>query len=428
MATIIEMPKLSDTMTVGTVANWLKNEGDAVESGDVIAEIETDKATMELEAFDEGILLKQIAKVGTQVPVGEPICAIGEEGESVDVESSSKAETPKKEEAEKESGESDEPKQKEADAKEKGSDSKGDSKTDQGRIKASPLARKIAEQKGVDLTQVKGTGPNGRIVKKDVLEAASGGGSKSSSKPEVQTSNSGGIAVAEDLPVSQMRAVIAKRLQESKTTAPHFYLESEVEVGALLNLRKQLNEELSSLSPEQGGVKLTVNDFILKASTEALRRVPSMNRSWAGDTIRQHGSVEISFGVAIEDGLLTPVIRNADAKSLKSISIEAKELIEKARSKKLTPNEMSGSTFTVTNLGMFGVTGFYGIINTPNAGILSVGATIARPVVRDNGNIEAAQIMKIGLSCDHRVVDGAIGAQFLQALKTIIENPALIII
>jgi pyruvate dehydrogenase E2 component (dihydrolipoamide acetyltransferase) len=225
-----------------------------------------------------------------------------------------------------------------------------------------------------------------------------------------------------------MRAVIAQRLQESKTTAPHFYLESEIDVGALLDLRKQLNSELAALPPEQGGIKFTVNDFILKAATEALRRVPAMNRSWAGKTIRQHSSVDISFGVAIEDGLLTPVIRNADAKSLKSISAEAKELITKARSKKLSPNEMSGSTFTVTNLGMFGVTGFYGIINTPNAGILSVGATIARPVVRENGSIEAAEIMKIGLSCDHRVVDGAIGAQFLQSLKTILENPAFIFI
>jgi pyruvate dehydrogenase E2 component (dihydrolipoamide acetyltransferase) len=225
-----------------------------------------------------------------------------------------------------------------------------------------------------------------------------------------------------------MRAIIAQRLQESKTTAPHFYLESEIDVGALLDLRKQLNSELAALPPEHGGFKFSVNDFILKAATEALRRVPAMNRSWAGETIRQHSSVDISFGVAIEDGLLTPVIRNAEAKSLKSISAEAKELITKARSKKLYPNEMSGSTFTVTNLGMFGVTGFYGIINTPNAGILSIGATIARPVVRDNGSIEAAQMMKIGLSCDHRVVDGATGAQFLQSLKTILENPAFIFI
>jgi len=439
MATIIEMPKLSDTMTVGTVANWLKNEGDTVESGDVIAEIETDKATMELEAFDEGVLLKQIAKAGDQVPVGEPIAAIGEEGESVDVESGSSKEAPKKSDEEKESDSSEDSEPEgDSDSENEKSESKDSAKPESTktgqkkegeRIKASPLARKIAEQKGVDLSQLKGSGPNGRIVKKDVLEAASGESSKASQKDDgTARSDSDGIAKAEDIPVSQMRAVIAKRLQESKTTAPHFYLESEVEVGALLKLRKQLNEELAELSEDQGGVKFTVNDFILKATTEALRRVPAMNRSWGGETIRQHSSVDISFGVAIEDGLLTPVIRNADTKSLRKISIEAKELIEKARSKKLSPNEMSGSTFTVTNLGMYGVTGFYGIINTPNAGILSVGATITRPVVRDDGSIEAAQIMKIGLSCDHRVVDGAVGAQFIQALKSILERPALIFV
>ena len=423
MATIIDMPKLSDTMTLGTVANWLKNEGDTVESGDVIAEIETDKATMELEAFDEGVLLKQIAAVGAQVPVGSPICAIGEEGESIDIQSTPARDTSTSAEANAEPETSEN-----ASSDSRSSEAEPDptqEKAATGRLKASPLARKIAEQRSIDLSKLTGSGPKGRIVKKDVLGADSGSVGQPTST-DVPTSTSGGIAVSEDIPVSQMRAIIAQRLQESKTTAPHFYLESEIDVGALLDLRKQLNSELAALPPEHGGVKFSVNDFILKAATEALRRVPAMNRSWAGKTIRQHSSVNISFGVAIEDGLLTPVIRNAEAKSLKSISAEAKELITKARSKKLSPNEMSGSTFTVTNLGMFGVTGFYGIINTPNAGILSIGATIARPVVRDNGSIEAAQIMKIGLSCDHRVVDGATGAKFLQSLKTILENPAFI--
>lgn len=425
MATIIDMPKLSDTMTVGTVANWLKNEGDTVESGDVIAEIETDKATMELEAFDEGLLLKQIAAVGAQVPVGSPICVIGEEGESINIQSTPATDTPTNAEANAEPQTSENP------SLDPGTSEAEPAATQKkaaaGRLKASPLARKIAEQRGIDLSKLTGSGPNGRIVKRDLLGAGSGSVVQPTST-DVPASTSGGIAVAEDIPVSQMRAIIAQRLQESKTTAPHFYLESEIDVGALLDLRKQLNSELAALPPEHGGLKFSVNDFILKAATEALRRVPAMNRSWAGETIRQHSSVDISFGVAIEDGLLTPVIRNAEAKSLKSISAEAKELITKARSKKLYPNEMSGSTFTVTNLGMFGVTGFYGIINTPNAGILSIGATIARPVVRDNGSIEAAQIMKIGLSCDHRVVDGATGAQFLQSLKTILENPAFIFV
>lgn len=422
MATIIDMPKLSDTMTVGTVANWLKNEGDSVESGDIIAEIETDKATMELEVFDEGVLLKQIATVGTQIPVGSPICAIGEAGEKVDVESAAKTDTP----SSSDKSPSEDAKQ-DTETKATSEDSGTPNKESSSRIKASPLARKLADQKGIDLSQLTGTGPNGRIVKKDVLEAKAGSSSPVAAS-DSPASISGGVAEAQDLPLSQMRTIIAKRLQESKANAPHFYLETEVDVGALLEMRKTLNAELATLPTEQDGVKFSVNDFLLKAATEAIRRVPAMNRSWADTTIRQHSSVNISFGVAIDDGLLTPVIQNADAKSLKTISIEAKALIEKARSKKLTPSEMSGSTFTVTNLGMFGVTGFYGIINTPNAGILSVGATVTRPVVRENGNIEVGRIMKIGLSCDHRVVDGAVGAQFLQALKAILENPALIFI
>ncbi len=416
------MPKLSDTMTVGTVANWLKNEGDPIESGDVIAEIETDKATMELEAFDEGVLLKQIAAVGAQVPVGAPIAAIGEEGESVDVEAAPAA-APTSDEPE--AVKTDAPASETVATNEPVSDSPAQPTAPGGRIKASPLARKLAEQQGIDLSTIKGSGPNGRIVKKD-LQGAPQGSAAPVGQPTAPAGE--GIAKAEDIPVSQMRAVIAQRLQESKTTAPHFYLESEVDVASLLELRAQLNSELANLAGDGEAVKISVNDFILKAATEALRRVPAMNRSWADSTIRQHGTVDISFGVAIDDGLLTPVIRNADAKSLKAISIEAKALIGKARSKKLAPNEMSGSTFTVTNLGMYGVTGFYGIINTPNAGILSVGATVARPVVRENGNIEVGQIMKIGLSCDHRVVDGAIGAQYLQALKNILEHPALIFV
>lgn len=422
MATIIDMPKLSDTMTAGTVANWLKSEGDSVASGDVIAEIETDKATMELEAFDEGVLLKQIAAVGTEVPVGAPIAAIGEAGETVEVESAvSQAETETAvDEPQAEVTPEAFPAAEEASTKPSPS---GD------RIKASPLARKLAEQKGIDLSTLTGSGPNGRIVKKDVLslEAESPSAAATPTPTPVPFSGSG-IADEADLPVSQMRAVIAQRLRESKNTAPHFYLETEVNVAKLLELRAQLNSELSELSPEQGGAKLSVNDFVLKAATEALRRVPAMNRSWNESSIRQHSAVNISFGVAIDDGLLTPVIPQADAKGLKRISQEAKDLIAKARSKKLSPAEMSGSTFTVTNLGMFGVTGFYGIINTPNAGILSVGATVARPVVNADGEIAVGQIMKIGLSCDHRVVDGAVGAQFLQALKSIIETPALILI
>ena len=448
MANIIEMPKLSDTMTVGTVASWLKDEGDQIESGDVIAEIETDKATMELEAYEDGVLLKQIAPAGTQVAIGAPIAAIGEEGESFDSSSLPTTEEPaqpepedRKEETEaideseeqsKEPVAKEEEQQVEAEASvEKSAPDKKPAESNQSsdaRIRISPLARKLAAEKGVEIQGIEGSGPNGRIVKKDIL-AAEGKPSIASPPPSpAETYTGAGIVEEQDIPLSQIRKIIAQRLVEAKTTIPHFYLEIEVNAGPLLKMRKQVNEQLSEVDPEKGGAKFTVNDFILKAATEALRRVPEMNRSWGDTSIRQHGSVHISFGVAIDDGLVTPVIKNADTKGLKQIAAEAKELIGKARSKKLTPDEMTGSTFTVTNLGMYGVSSFYGIINPPNAGILSVGATIARPVVKENGEIGAGQIMTLGLSGDHRVVDGAVGAQFLQALKSIIETPALILV
>ncbi|MDQ8185517.1 dihydrolipoamide acetyltransferase family protein [Pelagicoccus sp. SDUM812002] len=434
MATFIDMPKLSDTMTVGTVANWLKNEGDAIEAGDVIAEIETDKATMELEAFEDGILLKQIAKAGEQVAIGAPIAAIGEEGEEVEVPDAPKADAKedKKEEKKKEENNSDEKSEKDDSSSKSESSSTSSSESD-SRIKASPLAKKLAKSEGVDLASIEGTGPNGRIVKQDVLDAKKSGGSKpakSDSKPAASVTLPG-LAIAEDadLPVSGMRGTIAKRLVESKVNAPHFYLQIEVNAANLLATRAKINADLANVPPEHGGgIKLTVNDFILKASAEALRRVPTMNRSWQGSTIRQNGAVHLAFGVAIEDGLLTPVIRNAESKTLKQIATEAKELIGKARSKKLSPAEMSDSTFTVTNLGMFGISSFYGIINTPNAGILSVGATEKKPIVNDAGEIVVGQIMTIGVSCDHRAVDGAVGAQYLQALKTLLETPALSLI
>lgn len=422
------MPKLSDTMTVGTVANWLKNEGDAIESGDVIAEIETDKATMELEAFDEGVLLKQIVPAGGQVAIGSPIAAIGEEGEEVEIPeatatpSSSSEETPAEEEA---------PKSTSASAP--SAPSAAAPASDDSRIKASPLAKKLAKAEGIDLAGITGSGPNGRIVKQDVLDAKAGGGSApapSKTAPAAPVSLPG-LAIAEDadLPISSMRGVIAKRLVESKVTAPHFYLQIEVNAANLLATRAKINADLAKVPAEHGGsIKLTVNDFILKASAEALRRVPAMNRSWQNTSIRQNGAVNLAFGVAIEDGLLTPVIRNAESKTLKQIAVEAKELIGKARSKKLSPAEMSDSTFTVTNLGMFGISSFYGIINTPNAGILSVGATQNKPIVNDAGEIVPGQIMTIGISCDHRAVDGAVGAEYLQALKTLLETPALSLI
>lgn len=421
MATIIDMPKLSDTMTVGTLVNWLKKEGDPVSAGDMLAEVETDKATMELENFEDGILLKQYIKVGEQVPVGAPIAAIGKKGEAAPEAPSlvdKKAPKPKVEAIEK-SGALLETEPAVPTAPHT------PSSTEQKRLKASPLARKIAASSGIALQGLQGTGPGGRIVKADVLSAVG----KTPSTPLLPASTFGQLITKEEfIPVSNMRRTIARHLVESKTQIPHFYLDTEVDAGPLMELRAALNKNLGELPPEKGGLKLTVNDFLLKATAEALRRVPQINASWEGDFIHQHGVVNLAFGVAIDDGLVTPVIRDAHAKSLRQISAEAKELAEKARKKKLTPNEMKGHTFTVTNLGMFGIHSFFGIINPPNAGILSVGATVKKPVVDAHGNIVVGHRMNIGFSGDHRVVDGVAGATFLTALKEILETPALMFV
>jgi len=447
MAEIIEMPKLSDTMTTGTLLKWLKQEGDTVSSGDMIAEVETDKATMELEAFEDGVLLKHYVGEGDQVEVGGPVAAIGEKGEEApEVESSSSSgkdaskdsrdEAPAKKEdstakAPDESSDGDkEPKDKkkqDTPDKPQASASKAPAaRTESGRIKASPLARKIAEAKGIDLAEVEGTGPNGRIVRKDVESFKGSAGPKRAEKP----SQTAPVANREDkdVPVSNMRGIIAKRLLESKTTLPHFYLETEVDMAPLLSLRQSLNEHLADLPEEQGGIKFTVNDFILKASAEALKRVPAANTSWLGDKIRYHGEVHLAFAVAVEEGLVTPTIHQAGQKSLHQISADAKVLIGKAKSRKLRPEEMSGSTFTVTNLGMFGITSFFGIINPPNAAILSVGATVRKPVVNKEGQIVPGDRMTLGLSADHRVVDGAVGAELLRQLRQILETPALMLL
>ena len=288
------------------------------------------------------------------------------------------------------------------------------------------MQKKIAEEKGIHLGDIQGSGPGGRIVRSDV-ETISTATTKSvqASKPEQKA-----VATLEalDLPVSNMRKSIASALVASKTQAPHFYLQIEVDGAPLSQLRKELNDKLADLPPEAGGAKFSVNDLTLKAAAEAVKRVPAINRSWEGDSIKQHPNVDLAFGVAIDDGLVTPVIRTAEMKSLREVSAEAKELIKKARGKKLAPNEMSGSTFTVTNLGMFGISDFYGIINPNNAAILSIGATIKKPIVNHQNEIVIGQTMKIGLSGDHRVIDGAVGAQYLQALKDILETPALMLV
>lgn len=454
MAEIIEMPKLSDTMTTGTLVKWLKKEGDKVSSGEMIAEVETDKATMEVENFEDGVILKIYAQEGDSVPIGGPICAVGEEGEEApEVEAQPAPESDEAEESDDDADEEPADEDGDSEADEEKSDKeekpKSDKKTEKKADKkaapaaaskapaksavdsgvsapASPLARKVAADLGVDLSRVKGTGPGGRIVRADVEEAA-----KNPAAHGVAIA--GGSAVrlghieAESFKVTNMRASIAKALVKSKTEAPHFYLQSEVDAKPLADMRADLNSFLADLDEVDGGIKYTVNDLILRAAALAVLKVPAINRTWKGTTIEQHGSVHLAFGVAIDDGLVTPVIRDADQKSLREISIEAKELIGKARSRKLTPDEMSGSTLTVTNLGMFGITDFYGIINPGNAAILSVGATVRQPVVDAIGQITVGYRMKVGLSGDHRVIDGALGAVYLQALGNILQRPSILL-
>ncbi|MFZ9200835.1 MAG: dihydrolipoamide acetyltransferase family protein [Opitutales bacterium] len=428
MADIIDMPKLSDTMTVGTLVKWNVKEGDTLAFGDILCEVETDKATMEVQNTIPGVVLKIYAAAGAQLPVGAPICAVGKKGESAPDPTAKKAPAAKAEPA----------KAAKTAAVPAIPESTGISCAPQAlpasgdRVAASPYAKRMAAKAGVNVAALSGTGPGGRVVANDVLAAAS-----SSAAPAgpvnvavAPPADGKGIQADADVAVSSMRQTIARRLLESKVTVPHFYLETEVDAAPLLALRETLNKRLAEAAGKDAkdALKLSVNDFILKASAEALRRVPAVNASWAGTSIRTHGAVHLAFGVALEDGLVTPVVRDAQAKSLREVALDAKALIAKARAKKLTPAEMSGSTFTVTNLGMYGVTGFFGIINVPNAAILSVGATVQKPVVDAQGRIVVGQRMVIGLSGDHRVVDGANGAQFLQALKQMLEEPALMML
>jgi pyruvate dehydrogenase E2 component (dihydrolipoamide acetyltransferase) len=432
MADIIEMPKLSDTMTVGTLVKWLKKEGDAVTSGDMLAEVETDKATMELESFFDGTLVKIFAPEGSQVEIGGALCAIGQAGEKVAAPAKPAAPAAKPEpepatKAEpKPETKSTEPAAAEAPAPAPAPAGKIENSSESGRLKISPLARKLAAVQGLDPATIKGSGPGGRIVRADVLAAASRPtASAAKSRPTATVGAVGAkgpIQEEKKVTVSNMRGVIAKRLLESKTTIPHFYLEVEVDAAPLLALRAQLNEALAGDS-----VKLSVNDFILKASAEALRRVPAVNASWAGTTIDYHAAAHVSFAVAIEDGLITPVVRDAHDKSVFAISGEAKDLAKAAKAKKLAPNQYTGGTFCVSNLGMMGIDRFSAIINPPNAAILAVGATVTKPVVQD-GRLAIGQRMSLTLSCDHRVVDGAVGAQFLSALRDLLEKPALLLL
>ncbi len=416
---IIKMPRLSDTMEEGTVAAWLKQEGDKVEEGDILAEIETDKATMEFESFYEGTLLKIGIQEGESAKVDSLLAIIGPEGTDV-----SKIDTAGggKKESKKSKSESDDSKGEKKSEESKDSKSQTESK-DGGRIFASPLAKKMAEDKGIDLSNVKGSGENGRIVKKDIenfkeskadkpaeAKADSAEETTAAAQPYVPA----GEESFEDRKNSQMRKVIAKRLGESKFTAPHYYLTIEVNMENAMASRKHINE-----MPD---VKVSFNDMVIKASAMALRKHPQVNSQWTGDTTKIAKHIHMGVAVAVEEGLVVPVLKFADQMSLTQIGGNVKNLAGKARNKKIQPAEMEGSTFTVSNLGMFGIVEFTSIINQPNSAILSVGTIVEKPVVK-NGEIVVGNTMKLTLACDHRTVDGATGAAFLQTLKTYLENP-----
>jgi len=428
MSIVIEMPKLSDTMSVGTVVKWYKSVGESVVNGDILAEIETDKATMELENFDDGVLLKLLAAEGDEVEIGKPLAVVGEPGEDVsafnNIAEKPVDSTPGKSTAIPSDDSMEPPIMPIAIEPTKeitmGSESSG-------RIVASPLAKKIAKEKNIDLSTINGSGPNGRIVKKDlILEPNSGSSEPSSVTSSVASPTPVAHAGDKSIPVSKMRSVIARRLLESKTTIPHFYLQREINSEPVRIARASINEALSQDSSALN--KVSMNDVILLACAKTILRFPEINSSWSETEITYHGNVHLAFGVAVEDGLVTPVIRNAECLDLRSISEIAKSLIIKSRNKKLTPDEMSGSTFTVTNLGMYGIDFFSGIINPPNAVILSVGGSIKKPVVDQNGMVQAGETMTLGLSCDHRLVDGAVGAQFLASLAAVLENPASLLV
>ncbi len=430
MAEIVKMPRLSDTMEEGVVAKWHKNVGDQVSEGDLLAEIETDKATMEFESFQEGTLLHIGVGEGDAAPVDSVLAILGEKGEDVAAllkeaeagggSEESKEEAPSKEEVKEEAPapakeEKPEPSKPAASASAP-APAPAVSDSMDGRIKASPLARALAEEKGIDLNRVQGSGDGGRIVKRDIdgfnpalAPRQQSGAAASAVTPAAHMEES----YTEER-VSQMRKTIARRLSDSKFTAPHFYLTVEIDMDNALAARKQINE-----MPD---IKISFNDMVIKAVAMSLRKHPAVNSAWQGDTIRRNNHVHIGVAVAVDEGLLVPVVRFADSKTFTQIGAEVRELAGKARDKKLQPSEWEGNTFTISNLGMFGIEEFTAIVNPPDSCILAVGGIKQTPVVK-NGDIVPGNVMKVTMSCDHRVVDGATGAAFLQTFKQYMEQP-----
>ena len=425
MAEIIRMPKMSDTMEEGVIASWLKKVGDEIKSGDILAEVETDKATMELESYDDGTLLHIGVKDGDSVPVDGVIAIIGEKGEDVneilkDVDSDSS-----EVEEIKEIKEEYTPIEKVEEIKDDNKEivitepTKIVSELKDERVKASPLAKKLANEKGIDISNISGSGDGGRIIRKDIenykdVSTSSNEPVKEITLPKIHSEES-----FEELPVTQMRKTISKRLAESKFSAPHFYLTMEVDMENCIEGRKKINES--------SDIKISFNDIILKACSVALRKHPMVNSSFLTDKIRINHHVHIGVAVAVDEGLLVPVVRFADNKSLSHISAEVKSLAKRAKEKQLQPSDWEGNTFTISNLGMFGISEFTAIINPNDSCILAVGGIKNTPVVK-KGEVVPGNIMKLTLSCDHRLVDGATGAAFLQTLKELIEDPIKILV
>ena len=433
MSISIQMPKLADTMTEGTLVRWLKKVGDKVKVGDIIAEIETDKATMEMESFEEGILHKISVQDGQKVAVGQEIAVLLERGEKEITPPRPAPTVPQPGAAQ--------PAPAAQPAAKAGagapSPTPAASATPaltnaEGRVKASPLARKLAAERGVDLARIAGTGPGGRITREDVLAPQLLAATPAPVVPAPPVPQPAAVPVSaapagagdQRIQLTGMRRVIADRLLLSKTTIPHFYLNIEADAEPLMRLRAEIN-----VSAEAAGLgKVTVNDLVLKAVIGALVRVPKVNASWAGDAVIEYGAINLAVAVAVDEGLVTPVLRDAGKLSLRQISEAVKDLAARARSKKLKPEEYQGGTFTVSNLGSYGIESFSAIINPPQAAILSVGAIVRKPVVNAAGQIAVGQRVFLGLSCDHRVVDGAIGAQYLGELRKLVENPTLMLL
>ena len=429
MPKIIEMPKLSDTMTEGTIAKWIVKVGDTVTNGQSVADVETDKATMEMPCFFEGKIFKILVNAGEKAPLNSPLAIVLEDGEEAPANldeiiakaQAAAAPSPKAEKpaaGSKKAISASGPRLPTAPQPNRRAAAASDV-----RVKASPLARKIAAERGVDLTTVEGTGPGGRIIRVDVETAPVGGASTSraADTPAIRpTYGPDDVRV----PTSTMRNIIAERLLASKTQIPHFYLQMEVDAGPLMEFRAHLNVS----SEKTGGNKYTVNDFILKSVIRAAQAQPAINAAWDGDAIVKFKSVGLSVAIAIEDGLVTPVIKQAEKKTLLEISQSVKDLAGKAKNKKLSPDDFAGGTITVSNLGAFGIDQFAAIINPPQAAIVAIGSIRTAPVVNDKGQIVVGQRMWVGLSGDHRVVDGAVAATFLAEMRKLLENPALMLV